>query len=317
MAPNATVDSVHGSVCFQSGVLYVGRHAITAHVRPYDVDGRALGPGFSFRGADGGRATVSGLAVDRDHRFWVADGAASAVRGFTQFGRELAGIASLMPADADAPDHFGRVVDVAVGGVEDEERLLVASTGPRRHALQMYSREGEAILSLRPMGNPLGQFLGLTGVALLGRMSYACEGVARRVQVFRNGDFHFAFGVESGFACQGQSAPCAVAPLANGRLVIAHGDESNGGLTLVDGSGRRVRTLAEHGTETGQVFAPTDVTVDEAASDRDTRVAVIDRDAERVQIFTLDGRCYGAIVELPEPIWSASARVSAAPERRC
>ena len=45
-----------GSLCLRGGVLYVARHAQTAHVRPYDLDGRPLGPGYSFRGRGGALA---------------------------------------------------------------------------------------------------------------------------------------------------------------------------------------------------------------------------------------------------------------------
>jgi hypothetical protein len=82
----------HGSLCLRNGVLYVGRHAQTAHVAAYDLDGNALGIGFSVRGPGGGRAAAAGIAVDDDHRVWVADAANGRVRAFTLFGRELAGL---------------------------------------------------------------------------------------------------------------------------------------------------------------------------------------------------------------------------------
>ncbi len=283
---------MHGSLCFQRGVLYVGRYARTAHVRPYDLDGRPLGSGFSFRGVEGGRAAVRGIAVDSDHRCWIADDAARGVRSFTQFGRELAGIVSKTPAESDLAGHLAFVTDVAVSGVEVGERVLIASSGYRRHALQRYSRDGELIASLRPMGDPLGRFRGLAGVSLLGRMVYACDPVAACVQVYRDDEFHFAFGIES-------SVPRALAPLSNGWIVIAHGDDRAGGIIVADSSGRPVRNLASHGSDGGQVFAPTDVAVHEGETERDTLVAVIDHDAERVQVFALDGRCFGEIVELP------------------
>jgi hypothetical protein len=289
-------------------VLYIGRHARTAHVRPYDLDGRPLGGGFSFRGVEGGRAAVRGIAVDSDLRCWIADDAARGVRSFTQFGRELTGIISKTPGDSDLPGHLAFVTDVAVSGVEAGERVFVASSGYRRHALHRYSRDGELIASLRPMGDPLGQFRGLVGVALLGPLAYACDSVAACVQVYRDDEFHFAFGIDSSIPSRTRSVPRALAPLSNGWVVIAHGDDQTGGIIVADGGGRLVRTLAPHGTDGGQVFAPTDVAVHENGTERDTLVAVIDRDAERVQVFTLDGRCLGEIVELPGLGESTNAR---------
>ena len=42
-----------------------------------------------------------------------------------------------------------------------------------------------------------------------------------------------------------------------------------------------------------------DVAVEAGPTQRETRVAVIDRDAERLQVFTLDGRCLGEFPALP------------------
>jgi hypothetical protein len=58
-----------------------------------------------------------------------------------------------------------------------------------------------------------------------------------------------------------------------------------------------LRVLAEHGDDGGQVIEPSDVVVEPEASDRTRRLAVIDRDGERVQVFTLEGRCHGAFEE--------------------
>lgn len=296
---------MHGSLCFQRGVLYVSRNANTAHVRPYDLDGRPLGAGFSFRGVDGGRAAVRGIAVDTDLRCWIADAAASGVRSFTSFGRELAGISTKLPADSDAPGHLARVTDVAVSGTETAEQILIASGGYRRHGLHRYARGGELIASLRPLGSPLAQFRGLVGVALLGRMAYACDAVSASVQVYRDDEFHFAFRIGTALSSSVDAVPRALAPLSNGWTVIVYGDENASGMIVTDGGGRTVRTLASHGLDGGQVFAPTDVAVHEGSSERDTLVAVIDKDGERVQVYAIDGRCFGEIVEPPV---SGSAR---------
>ena len=47
------------------------------------------------------------------------------------------------------------------------------------------------------------------------------------------------------------------------------------------------------GEEEGGFANPSDIAVEPGATDRDTRVAVVDRDGDRVQVLTLEGRCYG------------------------
>jgi hypothetical protein len=82
--------------------------------------------------------------------------------------------------------------------------------------------------------------------------------------------------------------------------VIAHGDEGEaGGVVVVDESGRLLRQLAIPGGTLGEVLMPTAIAVHEAASEEDTLVAVLDSDAERVQYFALDGRCFGSVLTLP------------------
>jgi hypothetical protein len=88
----------------------------------------------------------------------------------------------------------------------------------------------------------------------------------------------------------------AVAPLADGRLVLAVGGGKSA-LLLCDATGHLLRVLARGGSDEGAVFHPSDVVVAEDEDDRRTRVAVIDRDGDRVQMFTLEGRCYGAFAE--------------------
>ena len=88
----------------------------------------------------------------------------------------------------------------------------------------------------------------------------------------------------------------AVSPLADGRMVLACAGAVSA-LLLVDGAGGLLRILAAEGEETGAVRHPADVVAEDGSDDASTRVAVIDRDGERVQVFTLVGRCYGAFEE--------------------
>jgi hypothetical protein len=292
-----------GSLALRAGVLYVGRHEKTAHVRPYDLDGRPLGDGFSFRGPHGEPCTLGGLDVDTGHHLWVADSALGRVRTFSVFGREVSSFGSDEPLangrtgrEHDERGALASPVDVTVAGEEDGDTLVVASAGWRRHAVQLFHGDGTWIASLRPEGNPMGRFNGVRRVQVRGPLTYVCEARAGRVQVFRDGEFHFLFKLPLRTA--GRFEPVAIAPLEDGRMVLATGGQHSG-LFLLDASGRVLRVLAEAGSETGQVFEPGDVAVEEGASERETRLAVVDRDADRVQVFTLEGRCYGALEELP------------------
>jgi hypothetical protein len=290
---------MQGALALHRGLLWIGRHEKTAHVRAFDLDGRALGPGFSFRDERAGRSEVSGLAIDDERRLWVADRAAGLVRCFTVFGRE---VLTLGPGlDGDTRDTLGVAaapVGVAVRGDADDLVLLVASGGRRRYALQLYELTDNApgrVAWLRSGGDPHGRFDGLRGVSWRDDHVYAAEAGAGRVQVFRDGDFHFAFRVAGRPGARFE--PTAVAPLRDGRLVVAHGG-ANGGVLLCDRSGALLRVLAEAGSGEGQLFEPADVVVAEGGDDRETRVVVIDRDGDRVQVFTLDGRCFGAFEDL-------------------
>ena len=182
---------MQGSLSLSSGILYVGRHAKTAHVRPYDLDGQALARGFSFRGPEGERASITGLDVDSDRRNWVADGAAAAVRTFNLFGAEVGGIAGRRDPRRDAAGILRDLTDVCVEDRDDDEQAIwVASGGRRRHAVQVFDSDGELVDSLRPEGDPEGTFDGVRGVAVAGSRACVCETRRGRVQVFRNRVFH-------------------------------------------------------------------------------------------------------------------------------
>ncbi|TDJ67269.1 MAG: hypothetical protein E2O39_15035 [Planctomycetota bacterium] len=286
---------MQGRLCLHGGVLYVGRHVKTAEVRSFDMDGHPLETRFTFRDEAVGRSEVSGLSVDEDHRIWVADAPCRRVRAFSLFGRE---VSTLGGSEAEAEDQTGRIgapTGVLAFGADADLELLVASGGVRRHALQFFHLESGRVLSLRPFGDPEARFHDACGVARSGRFVYVCERRGGRVQVFRDGDFHFCFRVPA----QGGAAfePVAIAPLPGGRMIVATGGTGSAILS-VDAAGALRGVLASAGTESGSVFEPGDVVVENGAEARATRLAVIDKDGERVQVFTLDGRCYGSIAEL-------------------
>ena len=287
---------MHGSLALHRGILYVGRWAKTARVAAFDLDGRTLDAGFAFRDPAVGHSAAAGLAVDDDRHLWLADTPAQRVRLFTLFGQEVGGfgVGAEDLAPELVPDRAGEVrrpVDVAVEGDSDGVCIVVASGGERRHAVQVFGGSGRLVQSLRPGGDPRARFRGVSGVGLFGTTIAVAETGFGRVQVFRDGDFHFAFAASSSRGMPFE--PTAVQPLADGRFVVAHRGPA-GGVTLFDAGGRRVRTLAGPGTGEGRVDDPSDLAVDPAEGDRGTRVAVIDREGERVQVFTLQGRCFGA-----------------------
>ena len=290
---------MRGSLCLKNGILYVGRHVVTAEIRPYDLDGHPLGPGFSFTGGRGRTASASGIDIDDDHRLWVADAAGERLRVFSVFGRELPAIDDPTARSREAAGRFESIVDVAAVGLESELELVIARGGRRPRALQRIHAASGRVRWLRADGDPQGAFDGLCGIAVRGEMTYACEAGAGRVQVFRGGEFHYLFRLSAGKRKNARFEPRAIAPLADGRMVIAQGGAESSALFVVEPGGRIDRVLAEHGESSGNVFQPTDVVVEDADGDHRTRVAVIDDDGDRVQVFTLDGACFGSFADLP------------------
>ncbi len=294
---------MHGSLALARGVVYVGRCAQRAWVVPYDLDGHPLEGGLSFCDEVGGRSSAAGLAVDDDHRIWVADSEAGRLRSFTLFGRPLADVGDSdhgaggqsRRKELDERGRIGRPVDVAVSGSDDELELVVASGGRRRHALQILHPASGRSLSLRPPAGPRGFFQGLRGVAYRAGRIYASETAAGRVHVYQGGELHWSLRLPA--AGNARFRPTAVAPLEDGSLVVTSSDEGSGALLHCDGGGRLRRVLAEGGSAAGQVDEPLDVVVDEQAPGG-ARAVVIDQAGCRVQVFTLEGRCFGAFPKL-------------------
>ncbi len=276
-------------LCSAAGVLYVLRDERGPRLRPYDWDGHALGEGFPIPATESGACDPRALAVDGDRRLWIADRGACALRAFSVFGIEVQRIAA-PPGRSQRHSGFQQLSALAAWGVEDELLLAAGSGGERRHALALCGAQGSRPLSLRPLGDPEGRFSGLSDLVLAGRTLHACEEQAGRVQVFRDGEFHYAVRT-------GGLRPCAVAPLEDGRLVVAQTGESSA-LVLLESDGSPQRTLAEHGTDEGQVCDPCSLALEPGGDERHTRIAVLDRGGDRVQVFALDGRCFGCFPDL-------------------
>lgn len=306
---------MHGSLALFEGVLYVGSEAKTAEVRAFDLDGRELALVAQFRGepspdpqgasdadthasihaAAGASVTraaaASGIAVDPDHRLWVADAVGERLLVFSLFGKRLAGVDETALAARGRSGELGAPISVVTTGVDADQRLWVASKGLRRHAVRSIPLGSGKPISLRPGGDPGELFHGVRGLAHDGAFLYVCESGAGRVQVFRDEQFHFAF--DAGNARAQAWLPVAAAAVGDGRVLVLHGEE-DGALLLFDAAGRLRRVLAEGGAEEGRLRAPNDVVVEPGRDDRHTRIAVIDADGTRVQVFNLEGRCYGS-----------------------
>jgi hypothetical protein len=276
-------------LCSAAGVLYVLRDERGPQLRPYDWDGRPLGEGFAIPAADSEPCDPRALAVDGDRRLWIADRGARALRAFSVFGLEVRRLAA-PPGRTQRGSGFEQLSALAAAGVEDELLLAAGSGGERRHALALCSADGRAPVSLRPLGDPQGRFSGLCDLVLAGRTLHACEEQAGRIQVFRDGEFHYALRA-------GGLRPVAIAPLEDGRVVVAQAGEPSA-LALLEADGSLVRVLAPHGEAEGEVCDPCSLALEPGADERHTRIALLDRGGDRVQIFALDGRCFGSFPDL-------------------
>jgi hypothetical protein len=279
------------SLALRHGVVWICRSAGVARVAPYDLGGRRLGEGFVVRGARGGTADVRGIAVDADRRIWTADAGSGSVRAFTAFGAECGGIDDPGLADASG---------IAVQGIEAELRLLGARRGARRDALRLVDPRSKASVALRSRGDPSAAFANLAGVALSGRLAFACEAGRSAVQVFRDAEFHYEIAWRGLRAGEAPFEPRAIAATADGRSIVAGRAAGSGAVFLFDAGGSFVRRLDEELAE-GSESVDDDVSgvvVEEVGSERGSIVLVLDRGGTRVLAFTLDGGCLGAFHDL-------------------
>ncbi|MFT7677222.1 MAG: hypothetical protein ACI8QC_001199 [Planctomycetota bacterium] len=285
---------MHGSLCHNSGVLYVGRHRKDAWITAYDLDGRALGTQFRFMDEHLLRSAAAGLSMDGDHRLWVADTPAGKLRAFTLFGKEVATVGEGGDQGADEAGCMGTPVDVVARGADDELEVWVASGGMRRHALHVLLPESGKFRSLRPEGDPRGRFRRLRALDVRGDSIFALEGGAQRMQVFRGLEHHYSLDLSE--SLPGDAEPVAFATLSDSRMVVAF-EGPGGGLLLLGAEGQVRGVLAHSGRDVGQVDHPCAVVVvneEELADGGPTRVFCLDLDGERVQVFNLEGQCYGA-----------------------
>lgn len=298
---------VQGSLRLKNNVLYVGWHALTARVASFDLGGRPLETRFQFRDPVAQRSSVDGIDIDEDRRLWIADSAARRVRCFTLFGQEVASVGDedqLRLNPKDVRGQLGHPVDLRVTGSDDETVLLVASAGERRHALQVLHIASGRGRSVAPLGDPESRFQRIRGIDYREGEMAVCEAGARRVQLFEGEPtgrftFRFAFAIPELLG-----TPEAVALVGDGRIVLATRGETSG-VHLFDAAGRHLREIAGGAHSSAPAGVDGDATVDQPSamaidpggSDRRTRLCILDREGERVQVMSLDGRSFGAFVD--------------------
>ena len=282
---------MHGGLALARGLLHVGLSAKTAEVRVFDLEGRLLRAPVRFKDERSGRSAIGGLALDGDLRLWVVDAAAGRLRTFSAFGRPAGGLDLGVPAEERSPVLLGRVWrprDVEVQGTSEAGWLALAGDGEQRHAVQLFTLEGAFLGALRAHGDPARPFRGVVALAARAEELFVLEGAGRTVQVFRSREFHYAFRVATptGEARE----PCALAPLADGRLLVLFRAPEEA-LFLLEPSGRVLARLDASGGGEALV-EPVDVAFDEEGQ----RVYVLDLAGLRVQVLTLEGRTLGSFV---------------------
>lgn len=279
-------------LCLNQGVLYVASAERSGRVVPFDLGGRRLEGGFKVPESAAGACLIGGLFVDDDRRVWLADRSLRAVRGFTLFGRETQRLGpprspSPWRSEPDVAGNLGLPTALAGRGSSDDLWLAVGSLGLRRHGAQVFDGSGQLLRSLRPLGESHGRFHGVRGIEWLGRSLLLLESQRPRVQVFRDLEHWFSFEVE--LPRPRGAELIAVRALEPGRFVaLVGGDEP--ALLEVDARGRLRRVLAVAGEDTGRLSAPADLVIDREHQ----RLALLDREGLRIQVFTGDGECAGA-----------------------
>jgi hypothetical protein len=281
---------VSGGLALDRGTLWVAWYEKTAHVAPFDWNGRSVARGFSFCDARIGRASVRDLALDDDRNLWIADEASSRLRRFSVFGQELGGLGLPLDeplldepraeAENDAPSKVRRPTAVVASGDSDGLELLVGCGGARRHALQLFTGEGQLISTLRSLGDPHARFQGISGLCRRERLIAICEEHADRIQIFRDLDFHYSIVLPADFR------PTDLKFLSGDRLLISGAP----GVFIYTIASRDLHQLAP---KTDPFDNPLALAVEERSTDRKSRLAVLDRLATRIQVLNLQGRLYG------------------------
>lgn len=314
-----------GGLYLHEGVLFVAGYDKPGSIRAFDLDGRRLDPGAVLeRTGSGSAPAISGLAVDADRKLWVADSGSGLVRCLSLFGKEAGSFAPQgkpleQPLGGQLGGQLGvnAPIDVALAQSSKYTGVFAAIPGRRVGAVALYLPDGSLLQTLRSEGDPQAPFRRVVRIATHGELLFVVEAGARRVQVFRAGEFHYSFPAgrlgESSVASEGR--PRALASVGDGRLVMAvepvgEGDndcevgaDRNSGLFVLSERGGAEARLAGPGCGEGEIDHPVDVVVESVLAwehesqgdlDRRRRVVVLDQDGGRIQVFSLAGRCFGS-----------------------
>lgn len=258
------------------GVLYLLRRRRGWRVELFGWDGEALAGGFKL-GSQWQQPRA--LWVDEDRRIWVLDAARGSCVAKSLFGAAVEEF-TLSRESATA---------LCVSGLERDQVRIVAHGGSTRHALEWRTAAPrDRVQYLRSLGDPAGNFEGISALALRAGVLLVAEQFANRVQFFRDAEFHYSLRL----AAPRGSALIAVAPLVDGRLVAAF-DGEEPSLELYDARGTRLTTLLRPGS----LLAPCGLAVEEADIDARRRVALLDLAGSRVQILNLRGERLGSFSE--------------------
>jgi hypothetical protein len=291
---------VIGSLAARGETLYVAWPGRVARWRAFDLGGRALTPWMELAAGPSGLSACAGLEVDPDHRLWFADPANAQVRCVNLFGQELSALRAWPTAPRDGLGTLQEPLGVGCAELGDPLRLWVCQGGARRSSVQLLDEAGRAHLRLRSLGDPRGVFEGARRVRAAGRWVWVLETQARRIQVFRDAEFHFAFQVPGGAsgAARRSALPlvsCAVFDDGSGVVCT---DAQVPALLRIDRAGHVRGVLAEACAEPAQLEGPCDLALLGSTDPARARVALLDRDGLRVRAFGLEGTCHGAIEEL-------------------
>ena len=309
-----------GGLFLHEGVLFVAGYDQPGSIRAFDLDGRRLDSGVVLERVAGAPApSISGLAVDADRKLWAADAGSGLVRCLSLFGHEAGSFAPQgKPLEQPLGGQLGinAPIDVALAQSSKWTGVFAAVPGRRVGAVALYLPDGTLLQTLRSEGNPQAPFRRVVRIASHGELLFVVEAGARRVQVFRAGEFHYSFPAgrlgDGSVAPEGR--PRALAPMGDGRLVVAvehmgedreAGADRNSGVFVVSERGGAESRLAGPGSGEGEIDHPVDVAVESVLAwshesrgdlDRRRRVVVLDRDGGRIQVFNLAGRCYGSFL---------------------
>ncbi|MBM3976371.1 MAG: hypothetical protein FJ299_05205 [Planctomycetes bacterium] len=273
---------MNGALASRGRALVVAWPGRQARWRAFELSGRAL---TEWRALPG---ECAGVELDTDHRLWIADPAFARVRCVNLFGNELC----TLRARASAPrDGLGTLADprgLCCAGDGDPLRLWLVQGGLRRGAVQLFDESGRARLRLRSLGDAREPFRNARRVRAAGRYVWVLETLARRVQVFRDGDFHFAFQVRE----RGEPQPLSAIALY----------EDGSGVVCTDGAAPGLLRIGRSGNVREALSAPVEGACDMALLDgvdpSSARVALLDREGLRVRAFDAAGVCQGEIEEL-------------------